>query len=80
MSSPFLGYKRAAYLADEGGPVAFTTALMAKDLELALSLAGHADLALPVATAARRSLADACAAGYADADFSCVAHLLRPTR
>src|SRR2546421_3668067 len=80
VSSPFLGYKRAAYLADEGGPVAFTTALMAKDLELALSLAGHADLALPVATAARRSLADACAAGYADADFSCVARLLRPTR
>ena len=80
VASPFLGYKRAAYLAEDDVPVAFTAALMAKDLELALSLAGHADLALPVATAARRSLADACAAGYADADFSCVARLLRPTR
>jgi 3-hydroxyisobutyrate dehydrogenase-like beta-hydroxyacid dehydrogenase len=79
VSSPFLGYKRDAYLADDACPVAFTTALMAKDLELALSLARHADLALPVATAARRSLADACAAGYADADFSCVARLLRDT-
>jgi 3-hydroxyisobutyrate dehydrogenase-like beta-hydroxyacid dehydrogenase len=76
VASPFLGYKRDAYLADDA-PVAFTAALMAKDLELALSLAGHAGLALPVATAARRSLADACAAGYADADFACVARLLR---
>ena len=83
VASPFLGYKRDAYLADDAGPeipVAFTTALMAKDLELALSLASHADLALPVATAARRSLAEACAAGHADADFSCVARLLRPIR
>ena len=77
VSSPFLGYKRDAYLAEDDAPVAFTAALMAKDLELALSLAGPADLALPVVTAARRSLADACAAGYADADFSCVARLLR---
>ena len=76
VASPFLGYKRDAYLADDA-PVAFTAALMAKDLELALSLAGHAGLGLPVATAARRSLADACAAGYADADFACVARLLR---
>ena len=30
-----------------------------------------------VAAAARRSLDDACAAGFADADFSCVARLLR---
>jgi 3-hydroxyisobutyrate dehydrogenase-like beta-hydroxyacid dehydrogenase len=78
VASPFLGYKRDAYLGGDA-PVAFTAALMAKDLELALSLAAHADLTLPVATAARRSLADACAAGYADADFSCVAHLLRDT-
>jgi 3-hydroxyisobutyrate dehydrogenase len=78
VSSPFLGYKRAAYLADNA-PVAFTTALMAKDLELALDLAAAAGLPLPAATAARRSLVQACAAGHADADFSCVAHLLRPT-
>ncbi|HET9968146.1 MAG TPA: NAD(P)-dependent oxidoreductase [Streptosporangiaceae bacterium] len=76
VSSPFLGYKRDAYLADEA-PVAFTAALMAKDLELALGLAGRAGLSLPVATAARRSLDDACAAGFADADFSCVTRLLR---
>jgi 3-hydroxyisobutyrate dehydrogenase-like beta-hydroxyacid dehydrogenase len=80
VSSPFLGYKREAYLADGDDtetPVAFTAALMAKDLELALSLAAAAGLLLPVATVARRSLDDACAAGFADADFSCVARLLR---
>jgi 3-hydroxyisobutyrate dehydrogenase-like beta-hydroxyacid dehydrogenase len=77
VSSPFLGYKREAYLTDGDAPVAFTAALMAKDLELALSLAAAAGLPLPVATAARRSLDDACAAGFADADFSCVARLLR---
>ncbi|HEX5298793.1 MAG TPA: NAD(P)-dependent oxidoreductase [Streptosporangiaceae bacterium] len=79
VSSPFLGYKRDAYLADVGGPVAFTTALMAKDLELALGLAADASLSLPVARAAHGSLDDACAAGFADADFSCIARLLRPT-
>ncbi len=55
VASPFLGYKREAYLADGAGPeppVAFTTALMAKDLELALSVADGASLPLPVATAA----------------------------
>ncbi len=81
VASPFLGYKRDAYLADDAGPeipVAFTTALMAKDLDLALNLADGTALPLPVATAARHSLAAACAAGYADADFSCVARLLRP--
>jgi len=80
VSSPFLGYKRDAYLADGADPeppAAFTAALMAKDLELALDLAAAAGLPLPAATAARRSLADACAAGHADADFSCVARLLR---
>jgi 3-hydroxyisobutyrate dehydrogenase-like beta-hydroxyacid dehydrogenase len=77
VSSPFLGYKREAYLAPDAAPVSFTTALMAKDLELALTLAAEGGLPLPAAAAARRSLDEACAAGYADADFACVAALLR---
>jgi hypothetical protein len=32
---------------------------------------------LPVTTAARRFLAQACADGFADADFACVAALVR---
>lgn len=77
MSSPFLGYKREAYLAADAAPVSFTTALMSKDLELALGMAADAGLPLPVASAARRFLDQACARGYGDADFSCVASLLR---
>jgi 3-hydroxyisobutyrate dehydrogenase-like beta-hydroxyacid dehydrogenase len=77
VSSPFLGYKRDAYLAPDAAPVSFTTALMSKDLELALTLAAEAGLPLPVAAAARKSLDEACAAGFADADFACVASLLR---
>jgi 3-hydroxyisobutyrate dehydrogenase-like beta-hydroxyacid dehydrogenase len=57
--------------------VSFTTALMAKDLELALGIATGAGLPLPVITAARRFLDQACAGGFADADFACVAALVR---
>ena len=35
ISSPFIHYKRQAYLAPDDGAVAFTTALISKDLELA---------------------------------------------
>ena len=80
VSSPFLAYKRDAYLAADAAPVSFTTALMAKDLELALGLADGAGLPLPVTTAARRFLDRACAEGLADADFACVAALLRSPR
>ncbi len=45
MSSPFLGYKREAYLAADAAPVSFATALMAKDLDLALGHAADAGLA-----------------------------------
>lgn len=77
VASPFLGYKREAYLAAGGVPVSFTTALMAKDLDLALGIAADAGLPLPVTTAARRFLDQACAEGFADADFACVAALVR---
>jgi 3-hydroxyisobutyrate dehydrogenase/2-hydroxy-3-oxopropionate reductase len=77
VASPFLGYKREAYLSAGGAPVSFTTALMAKDLELALGIATGAGMPLPVTTAARRFLDQACAEGFADADFACVAALVR---
>src|SRR6266700_1303886 len=80
VASPFLGYKREAYLTAGAAPVSFTTALMAKDLELALDIATGAGMLLPVTTAARRFLGQACAKGFADADFACVAALLRGER
>jgi len=77
VASPFLGYKRETYLATGSTPVSFTTALMVKDLELALGIATGAGLPLPVTTAARRFLDQACTQGFADADFACVASLIR---
>jgi 3-hydroxyisobutyrate dehydrogenase-like beta-hydroxyacid dehydrogenase len=77
VSSPFLSYKRDAYLSDSAAPVSFTTGLMSKDLRLALDIADSAGLELPVTRAARRSLDEACTKGFGDADFSCVAGLLQ---
>jgi 3-hydroxyisobutyrate dehydrogenase-like beta-hydroxyacid dehydrogenase len=78
VSSPFLRYKREAYLDADDAPVSFTTALMAKDLQLALDIAAEAALALALTVTAKESLDRACAAGFGDADFACVARLLRP--
>jgi 3-hydroxyisobutyrate dehydrogenase-like beta-hydroxyacid dehydrogenase len=78
VSSPFLRYKRDAYLSPGDEPVSFTTALMAKDLQLALDLAEVAELPLTLTDTAKQSLDRACAAGFADADFACLARLLRP--
>ena len=76
VASPFISYKREAFLHPGEGPVSFTTALMKKDLELAMEVAGG--LTLPVTAAARDFLGAACAAGLADADFASVVQVLRP--
>jgi 3-hydroxyisobutyrate dehydrogenase-like beta-hydroxyacid dehydrogenase len=80
VASPFVRYKREAYLHPDTAPVAFAAALMRKDLDLALSVAAPVGLPLPVANAARDYLDAACAAGYGDADFACVAEFLRRHR
>jgi 3-hydroxyisobutyrate dehydrogenase-like beta-hydroxyacid dehydrogenase len=78
VSSPFLRYKRDAYLAADDAPVSFTTTLMAKDLQLALDIAAAAELPLALTATAKESLDRARTAGFGDADFACVARLLRP--
>jgi 3-hydroxyisobutyrate dehydrogenase len=80
VSSPLLRYKRDAYLSPGDEPVSFTTALMAKDLRLALDLADETALPLTLTATAKDSLDRACAAGFGDADFACLARLLRPSR
>jgi len=75
VSSPFLTYKRQAFLSPGGAPVSFTTALMSKDLALAIGVAG--DVPLPAAAVTKQSLDAACAAGFSDADFASVAQVLR---
>ena len=75
VASPFISYKKDAFLRPGEGPVSFTTALMKKDLELAMEIAGG--LPLPITLAARDFLSTACEAGLADADFASVAQVLR---
>jgi 3-hydroxyisobutyrate dehydrogenase-like beta-hydroxyacid dehydrogenase len=66
--APFVRYKTDALLADDYSAT-FTTALMAKDLDLIIGAAGEADVELPVATELREIVRAAIEAGYADDDF-----------
>ena len=79
LASPFVLYKRGAFLHPETEPVAFTTALMRKDSALAQDLAARLGVRIPAAAAAGGVLDEAFASGLADADMSSVISLLRPT-
>jgi len=68
LGSPFIKYKTRG-LVERDYAATFTTALLAKDLRLALSLAADADLTLPVVELVS-SLVESAAEGYADADFA----------
>ena len=52
LASPFLLYKRGAFLYPETEPVAFTTTLMQKDIALAQDLAARLGVRIPAAVAA----------------------------
>ena len=52
LASPFVLYKRGAFLRPETEPVAFTTALMRKDTALAHDLAARLGVRMPAAEAA----------------------------
>ena len=76
LASPFLLYKRGAFLTPETEPVAFTTSLMLKDAVLARDLADRLGVRIPAALAAERVLEEAIGAGLAHADMASVIGLL----
>jgi 3-hydroxyisobutyrate dehydrogenase-like beta-hydroxyacid dehydrogenase len=76
LASPFVQYKRNAFLRPESEPVAFTAALMRKDLALAEDLARRLDIRMPVAEAAAEVLDEALDRGLSDADMAVVLRLL----
>ena len=76
LASPFLLYKRGAFLEPETEPVAFPLELMAKDMALASALARAAGVATPVADAATGVLERASGAGLARADIARVIDML----
>jgi 3-hydroxyisobutyrate dehydrogenase-like beta-hydroxyacid dehydrogenase len=71
LASPFVGYKAPQLLERQFTPL-FTTALMLKDIDLALDLARSHGLALPGVRAARDAYGFSAAAGRRDDDFSAV--------
>jgi len=75
--APFVQYKRAAFERPEETPVAFTLALVAKDLGLALDLAERSGVELPQATTNSHTAQAAIAAGLGDRDMSALAELIR---
>jgi 3-hydroxyisobutyrate dehydrogenase-like beta-hydroxyacid dehydrogenase len=79
LASPFVLYKRGAFINPDTEPVAFTTALMRKDLSLAQDLAAGLGVRLPAAAAAADMLNEALRNGLADADIASVMSLLDRT-
>lgn len=75
--SPFIDYKRAAFLEPSDSRVAFTLALMQKDLDLYLALAQGLGVPAAIAAAAHETLTLARASQGDDADLAMVAQALR---
>jgi 3-hydroxyisobutyrate dehydrogenase-like beta-hydroxyacid dehydrogenase len=80
LASPFVLYKRGAFLDLGAQPVAFTTALMLKDVRLAEDLAASLGVSIPAAAAAAAVLESAQQRGLADADMAAVIGLLGGSR
>jgi 3-hydroxyisobutyrate dehydrogenase-like beta-hydroxyacid dehydrogenase len=77
VAAPFVHYKRAAFEHPAETPVAFSLDLAAKDLDLALGLAGRAGASMEQAATNRRVVRAAIAAGMGGADLSALAVYLR---
>jgi len=76
LTSPFLLYKRAAFLRPDTEPVAFTIDLMRKDASLAEDLASQLGVRLPTVAAASGVLDEAVRDGLGDADIASVITVL----
>ncbi len=78
VGSPFIAYKTDPLLRGDYSAT-FTTAMMLKDVDLVLRLAGESDLALPFTRQLRTLLDAAAERGYADMDFMALFLQLRET-
>jgi 3-hydroxyisobutyrate dehydrogenase-like beta-hydroxyacid dehydrogenase len=77
IASPFVQFKRRAFLDPEHEPVYFTTALMQKDLALALELARAHRVAMPAAAISNEILSLSSRHGHAEGDIARVLDTLR---
>jgi len=78
VGAPFLKYKTEP-LVDDDLSATFTTALMEKDIDLALAAADEGGVELPLTTEMKGHLRAAIEAGYADDDFIALFQHLRTT-
>jgi 3-hydroxyisobutyrate dehydrogenase-like beta-hydroxyacid dehydrogenase len=76
-AAPFVVYKRPAFEHPEDAPLTFTLDLMAKDLDLILSLADAVDAPMEQGERNREIVRRALAAGFSGRDMSAVAEHLR---
>lgn len=77
VGAPFVHYKRDAFTDPEHAPVAFSLALVAKDLGLVERLADRLHVRVDQVRVNRRLVEEAVAAGLGDADLSALAGFLR---
>jgi 3-hydroxyisobutyrate dehydrogenase-like beta-hydroxyacid dehydrogenase len=76
-AAPFVLYKRPAFEHPEGAPLTFTLDLMAKDLDLILSLARDVGASMGQAERNHELVERALTAGFSGRDMSAVAEYLR---
>ena len=76
-AAPFVLYKRPAFEDPDHAPLTFTLDLMAKDLDLILSLAREAGASMGQAERNREVVERALTAGFSGRDMSAVAEYLR---
>lgn len=77
VAAPFVNYKRESFLDPESAPVAFSLALVGKDLDLITALAEQVDARHDLSGTVRSTVAEAVAAGLGESDMSALAGLLR---
>jgi 3-hydroxyisobutyrate dehydrogenase-like beta-hydroxyacid dehydrogenase len=76
-AAPFVLYKRPAFEDPDHAPLSFTLDLMAKDLDLILSLARRVDAPMGQAERNREVVEQALVGGFSGRDMSAVAEYLR---
>jgi 3-hydroxyisobutyrate dehydrogenase/2-hydroxy-3-oxopropionate reductase len=77
VAAPFVLYKRQAYEQPEAAAVAFSLALVAKDLDLAAEVADRVGADVPQLAVNRHVVQRALDLGLAEADLSAVAEVYR---
>jgi 3-hydroxyisobutyrate dehydrogenase-like beta-hydroxyacid dehydrogenase len=78
-AAPYVHYKQQAFLDPDSTPVAFSLALVAKDLDLITDLAREVGARMDLTDTVKTTVAEALGAGFGARDLSALAELIRPS-